>query len=225
MCHNVSLLLVQLGIEHVVLNVTHCQQTTQFLGNLHARRTHQRGAPGVAHTHYLVDYRGKFLLLGLIHAVGHIHSYHWLVGGNRHHFQLVDFVELVFLGDGRSGHTGKLVIHPEVVLERDRGKRLSGGLYLYALFRFDSLVQPVAIPASFHHTTGLLIHDFHLAVFGDDILVVAVKQRVGLEQLCHRVNSLRLYGIVCKQLIFLSHFLLVADWLVGHGRQLGGNVG
>ena len=59
-------------------------------------------------------------------------------------FELVDLVELLRFGFRRSGHAGELLVHAEVVLERDRGQRLVLLLDLHAFLRFDGLVQAVA---------------------------------------------------------------------------------
>ena len=71
------------------------------------------------------------------------------------------------------------MIHTEVVLQRDGGKRLGGGFYFDMLLGFDGLVQSVGVTAAFHDTAGLLVDDFHLVV-DDHIFVVALEEGVGL---------------------------------------------
>src|SRR2546430_25501 len=44
---------------------------------------------------------------------------HRAVGGDHDHLELVDLVELRLLGLGGPGHAGQLLVHPEVVLDRD----------------------------------------------------------------------------------------------------------
>ena len=66
---------------------------------------------------------------------------HRLVGRDHHHVELVDLEELRRLGLGRAGHAGQLLVHAEVVLQRDRGERLGLALDLHALLGLDRLVQ------------------------------------------------------------------------------------
>ena len=40
----------------------------------------------------------------------------WFVGGNYYYVEIVDFFELLFLGNGGTGHTSKFLVHSEVVL-------------------------------------------------------------------------------------------------------------
>ena len=49
---------------------------------------------------------------------------HRPVGRDDRDVELVDLVELRLLGLGRAGHAGQLVVHAEVVLDRDRRERL-----------------------------------------------------------------------------------------------------
>ena len=68
--------------------------------------------------------RGKLVVLVEIHDVGLVHSGDRLVGRDLENVEAVDLVELAGLGDGSTGHPGQLLVHPEVVLEGDRGERL-----------------------------------------------------------------------------------------------------
>ena len=64
------------------------------------------------------------------------------VGGQRHDFQVVDLEELFRLGHGRPGHAGQLVIHPEEVLESDRGVGEALALDLDPFLGFDGVSRP-----------------------------------------------------------------------------------
>ena len=225
LCHNLGLLLVQLGVEHVVRDVAQAQHAAQQLADFDRGGTHQHGAAALAHEFNLVDDGGKLLLLRLVHAVGVVDARHGLVGGDGHHVEFVDVPELARLGLGGTGHTGEFVVHAEVVLQRDGGKGLRGAFHGHSFLGLDSLVQAVAVAASFHDAAGLLVHDFHLAVLGDHILVVAVEQGVGFEQLGDSVHALGLHGIVAEQLVLAGHLVLVANVLVAHCRELRGDVG
>ena len=217
-CHDVGLLLVQLGVQHLMRDALalarlgvdiHVEHAAQQLGYFDAGRTNQRGASAIAQADYLLD-DGLVLLTGsLVDAVVHVVADDGTVGGNLHHVELVDVPELTSLGDGRTGHTGQLVVHAEVVLQGDGGKGLRGGLHLDVLLGLDSLMQSVAPAAALHDTAGLLVDDFYLAV-DDHILVVLVEHAVGLQQLLQGMDALRLHGIVLQQLVLLVDALLVA---------------
>jgi hypothetical protein len=88
------------------------------------------------------DDRGVLLLRGAIDLVVPLVADHLHVRRDDDRFQAVDLLELVGLGVRGTGHPGELAVHPEVVLERDRGERLVLALDLHALLRLDRLVQP-----------------------------------------------------------------------------------
>ena len=87
--------------------------------------------------------------------------------------ELVDLVELLRLGHGRTGHAGELVVHAEVVLQGDRrvGDRLL--LDLDAFLGLDRLVQAVRPAPAEHQAAGEVVDDDHLAVL-DDVVAVAL---------------------------------------------------
>ena len=112
-----------------------------------------------------------------------------LVGRDRHHGEAVGVHQLGGLGLGRTGHAGELVVHAEVVLQRDRGEGLVLLLDLHALFGLDRLVDALAPAAALEDATGELVDDLHLAVL-DDVVLVALVQLLGLQrdrQLVHQV--------------------------------------
>ena len=138
--NNVSLLLVEFGVQHLMRNVTHAEHAAEHLADVDRCCTHQHGSSRVAHEFNFLD-NSKELLLGcLIDAVGHIIADDRLVGGDGHDIQFVDVHELTSLGLGSTGHTRQLVIHAEVVLQCNRGKCLRGSLNVHALLGLNSLV-------------------------------------------------------------------------------------
>ena len=85
--------------------------------------------------------------LGLVDEVGLVDADHRPVGGDRHDLEPVGVRELAGLGGGGAGHAGELVVHAEVVLERDRREGLVLLLDLHPLLRLDGLVQALATSA------------------------------------------------------------------------------
>ncbi len=131
----------------------------------------------------------------LVHDVGLVVPDHWLVGGDRHHAELVGLVELVGLGLGGTGHPGQLFVEPEVVLQRDRGQRLVLVLDLHAFLGLDGLVHALAVAAPVQHAPGELIDDQDLAADNDVVLVLLV-QFLGLERVVQEADQRRVDRLV-----------------------------
>ena len=112
------------------------------------------------------------------------------VGGDRHHTEAVGVGQFGRLGLGGSGHAGELVVHAEVVLQRDRGEGLVLLFDLHALFGFDRLVDALGPAATFEDAAGELVDDLDLAAL-HDVVLVALVQLLGLErhgELVHEVG-------------------------------------
>ena len=107
----------------------------------------------------------------------------------------VDLGELLLLGLRRTGHPGELVVEPEVVLERDRRHRDVLLLDGHVLLRLDGLVEALGPAPALHDATRELVDDLHLAVL-DDVLLVAVVQRLRLQRLREVVDELDVARVV-----------------------------
>ncbi len=90
-----------------------------------------------------------------------------------------------------AGHAGELLVEAEVVLEGDGGQRLVLGLDLHLLLGLERLVQALGVAAARHHAAGELVDDHHLAV-ADDVVLVALEQRVRAQGLVDVVDSVTL---------------------------------
>ena len=111
------------------------------------------------------------------------------------------------------------MIHPEVVLERNRGKCLCSSFHRHILLSLDSLVETVAPTSSFHDTASLLIHDLYLAVIGNDIVDVLLEHCISLEKLDHGMDALALECIILHEGILAALLLcrrFFALFNVGH---------
>ncbi len=194
---------MQLGIEHLVRNrrTLHVEHAGKKLGNFNGSSAHKHRTSFVDEFYNFVDYGLVLLFLGAVHTVVHVDAGNRTVCGNCHHIELIDIPELTGLCDSRTGHTGELVIHAEVVLECDCGKSLGSCLNFHAFFGFDSLVETVGVATTFHDTARLLVDNLDF-VFVDYVFDIALEESVSLEELCHSVHALRLYGIICHKLIF-----------------------
>ena len=133
--------------------------------------------------------------LALVDQVCLVGSGHRLVGRDLHHAELVGGHQLGGLGGRRAGHPGELVVHAEVVLQRDRGEGLVLLFDLHALFGLDGLVDALAPAAPLEDATGELVDDLHLAVL-DDVVLVLLVQLLGLEGDLHLVDEVLLHLVV-----------------------------
>ena len=102
--------------------------------------------------------------------------------GNFQHFEIVDVLEFLGLGQRRAGHAGELLVHAEIVLEGDRGQRLVLRLDRLVLLGLERLVQAFRIAPARHHAAGELVDDDDLAV-AHDVVLVALEQLVGAQRL------------------------------------------
>jgi hypothetical protein len=120
---------------------------------------------------------------------------HRLVGRDLHHADLVDLHELRGLGQGRARHAGELVVHAEVVLQRDGRERLVLLAHAHALLGLDGLVQALRPAAAVQDAPGELVDDLDLAV-DDGVVDIALVERLGLQRLVQVVDQVAVLGAV-----------------------------
>ena len=174
-----GLALVVLGVEDHVRDARFLEARRERLARLDRHRADQHRLPALVAVADLLDDRAPLLLGGAVDHVLVVLADHRLVGGDHHHVELVDLVELGGLGVGRAGHAGELLVHAEVVLEGDGGERLVLALDLDAFLGLDRLVQAVGPAPAGHHAAGELVDD-------DDLAVLDQVVDVALEQVCAR---------------------------------------
>ena len=190
-----GLLGVLLGVEHGVRDAELVEPAGQVLGLLDAHGADEHGlAGGVA----LGDVAGDRFELGrlaLVDQVAAVVPAHRLVRRDLHDTELVGVHQLGGLGGRRTGHPGELVVHAEVVLQRDRGEGLVLLFDLHAFFGLDGLVDAFTPAPAFEDATGELVDDLHLAA-GDEVVLVALVQLLGLERHRHLVDEVLLHLVV-----------------------------
>ena len=153
------------------------------------------GQPSACSRSTSSDDRVVLLLPGLVDPVGLVGAPDRPVGRDDADLEPVDRVELGLLGLGGAGHARQLVVHPEVVLDRDRGEGLGLALDLHLLLGLHRLVQPVGPAAAGHDAAGELVDDQHLAVLHQVVHFLLV-QGVGLQQLVDDVELLALERVL-----------------------------
>ena len=139
--------------------------------------------------------RGVFLALGAVDLVVLVETRDRHVGRDFHDLELVDVEQFVGFGQRRTGHAGELFVHPEIVLEGDRGQRLVFRLDLDVLLGFQRLVQAFGIAAALHHAAGELVDDDDFVV-ADDVVLVAVEQRMRAQRLVDVVDDRDVLDVV-----------------------------
>ena len=134
--------------------------------------------------------RAPLAFLGLVDLVVLVLADHRPVRGDLHDADLVDLHELGGLGQGRARHARELVVHAEVVLQRDRRERLVLLADAHALLGLDGLVQALRPAAAVQDAAGELVDDLDLAV-DDGVVDVLLVERLGLQRLVQVVDQRR----------------------------------
>ena len=201
-----------LGVEHGVRDAALGQLGAEVLGDLDRDRADEDGLALLVALLDLARRPPPTCRLGLEDLVVAVGADHRLVGRDLHDRQLVDLHELVRLGDGRAGHARELVVHAEVVLQRDRGERLVLLLDPDALLRLDRLVQALRPAPAVEDPAGELVDDLHLAV-DHGVVDVALVERLGLERLDQVVDERAVLGLV--EVVDAEEALGLLDALLG----------
>ena len=189
--HDFGFALVILGVQYFVLQAAPLHQARQCFRHFDVRRADQNRQAALVLALDLLHDRVVLLLARLVDEVVLVHPPHRPVGGNHRDVELVDLMELGLFGLGGPGHAGELLVHAEVVLDRDGGEGLRLLSYGNAFLGLHGLVQTVRPAAPGHQPAGELVHDEDLAVL-HDVLDVFLVQRVRLEQLVDDVQRLAL---------------------------------
>ena len=191
---DLSLELMELGIQHLMLHALLLQQLGQFFGRIDIYRTDQHRLTLLVGLNHILDDGVQLLLLGLEDRIILIDTCDRKVCGNYNNVHAVDLTELVLLRLCRTGHAGFLLIFIEEVLEGNGRQSLGLALYLYIFLCFDTLMQTVIEPTSRHDTSGELIYDQYFIVLYH-VILIPVHQRMGLQSLQHGMLDLDILGI------------------------------
>ena len=192
---NLGFALVVLRVQHFVLHPASLQHARQRLRHVDAHRAHQHRQAALVHAVDFLDDGRVLLAPRLVDEVVLVHPPHRAIGRDHHDFELVDLVELGFLGLGRPRHPGQLLVHPEVVLAGDRREGLGLFAHHHVFLRFHRLVQAVRPAPAGHEAAGELVHDEDLPLLHDVVHVLLVEH-VRLEQLVDDVEDLILLRVL-----------------------------
>ena len=126
-------------------------------------------------------------------------------------------MELLGLGESRTGHTGKLIVETEEVLEGNGGE--SHGLLanLDTFLSFDGLVKTFVVTAAMHETTGVLIDDDNFARVGDDVIFITLEKSLSTESLLEVIDNACVVGRIKG--LDTENILNFFDALVGQSNR------
>ena len=204
-----------LGVEQIVLDALPGQELAQQLVFLDGNRTHQHRLALFVALLDLPDDGTVFAVFGLIHRILIVNTDHGAIGGDLHDVQLVDGGEFLLLCQGRTGHTGELIIQTEIILEGDGGQGLALPLDGHMLLGLDGLVQALGVAAAEHQTAREFVHDDDFPVL-DHIVHIPLHGAVGLDSLVDVVGDGAVFGV---------GQILQAEELLGLGDAPGGEGG
>ena len=217
--HDFTLTGMLFGVQHIVRNFSSFQHAAKRFRYVNAGSTDEHRLTGFMVLPDFVDSRVIFFPLGPENQILFVITDNRAIGRNYGYIQLINFVELTLFRGSCTGHAGKLVIHPEVVLQGDSGIGLSGSLYLHVLFGFNGLVQSVRIATSGQNTARMLIHDLDFAVL-HNVLLLSFKEGIGFQELVYGMDTVAPLGKQPVQFVefllpFLFHLLLYfSDFLL-----------
>src|SRR5215216_976564 len=187
---DLRLALVLLRIQDVMRDALSGEELGEVLGNLDGDRADEDRLALLVALLDVLDGRVVLRFLRLVDEVVGIVPDDRDVGRDLGDREVVDLLELLLLGLGRTSHAGELLVEAEVVLERDRRERDMLLLDRDAFLRLDGLVEPLRPAPAFHDPAGELVDDLHLAVL-DHVVDVALVERLRLERLDEVIDELR----------------------------------
>ncbi len=131
------------------------------------------------------------------------------------YFEIIYLRKLDRFGFGSTSHSGELLVHAKVILERDRGERLRLPFDLDAFLRLDRLVEPIRPAASCHDASSELVNDHDLAI-AHNVLLVAMIERMSNQRLIEAMQDLHVRRIV--EIAITEYLLSLLDaWLGQRG--------
>ena len=227
-----------LGVQDFVRNAFLFEHAVEDFGLFNGSRTHEkRLALSVA----FLDFGHDSTPLGifrLIDQVLQVLTDARLVRRNDPRVHVVNLDEFRCFGFCRTGHTRELLVHTEVVLERNRCKRLVFTAYRHVFLSFDCLVNTVRIAAAFHQAARIFINDDNFAI-AHDVVDIFFEEVPSAESVIEEVNPVGMFAIEVRNMhqvldvehalfgkldvlvLFVDREVLVADELLGNFVSLG----
>ncbi|CCY91854.1 uncharacterized protein BN461_02208 [Bacteroides sp. CAG:1076] len=186
--YNFSFFLVQFRIQHVMLNLTQGKHLTQHFRDFDRSSTNQYRTSGFYHLFNFFDYRFILFTFCFVYTIVHIDAGNRTVCRNNYYIQLINIPEFSGFCFCCTGHTRKLMIHTEVILQSNSCKSLSCSFNLNTFLSFYSLVQSVAPTTTVHDTSCLFVDNLNLSVH-NDIISIFFEHCICFKQLIDCMNA------------------------------------
>src|SRR5438477_4742577 len=216
--HDLGLALVVFRVEDLMADAALLEELGHGFGLLDGHGADEHGLALLVALDDVLDDGVELLALGLVDDIRVVDPDQVAVGRHDGDVELVDLGELLGLCLGRARHPRQLVVHPEVVLEGDRGQRLVLALDAHAFLGLHRLMQAVRPAASGHHAAGELVDDDDLAVL-DHVVDVAPVERVCAQPLLHVVEDRDVLRVI--EVVDVEQPLAGGDSLLGQRHRLG----
>ena len=138
--HDVCLAGVLLGVQHLMSHTPIAHELAEHLRLLHRRSANEHWLTCPYSLFDVVDDSAELALFTLEDEIGLVFASQRPVRWHLHNNEVVGGFELGGIAERCTGHPSQLVVHPEVVLQRDGGQRLLLFLDLHPFFGFNRLV-------------------------------------------------------------------------------------
>ncbi len=141
---------MNLGIEHIMRNFPRTQQSAYLLRVFDRSCADQNGLSLFV---CLSDFVGRCVVFfhnRPVYGIVVILPHHGHMGRHHDNVKTVYLFELFRFCKGGAGHTGKLSVHPEIILQRYCCKSLVFSAYPDPFFSLYSLMQTVRVTAAEH---------------------------------------------------------------------------
>ena len=143
---------------------------------------------------------------------------------NGNNVKIINLVELNCFRSGSTGHTGKLVVHTEEILERNRSKGSVALCNSKMFLCFNCLMKSVTVTASFKHASGKFIYNLNLSVT-DKIIYVCLIKFVGTHCLRKVMHELKILFVNDSRsgrnkVVLVENFINLIDTGIRKGNAL-----
>ncbi len=141
------------------------------------------------------------------------------------HIEPIDGEKFFLARERGTGHARDLLVHAEIILERDRGIGACLFFYQYAFFCFNRLVQTFAPTATGLHTAREFVNNHNLTILHDVLFILVEECRGahrGLEVMrifdtafgVEIFHPEGLFGFLHPRFGYLDGFLLLVDRII-----------
>ena len=189
LCNNRGLALVILCVQNFEWNVLFFEVSSDAFVVCDRIGTNEHWLTAIMVFMNLSSNRLKLGSFSAIDKIVFIDTNDWLVRWNLNYIERINLLELFCLSKCRTGHTGKLIVKTEEVLEGNSCESSRLFTNLDTFLSFDSLMKTFIVAAAMHETTSVLINNHNLARVSDNIILIALEESLCAESLLEMINN------------------------------------